>query len=1251
MKINRKKNRRVLFIIALSTIFLLYSLFLTISSQNFQASTENDKNYNLFNIENTLKSQDLTFNDDSFTYSGLGAPWNITHYLNTTKNGIEVSFVNNSYNDQSASVSLINGGEGYKLISKIYNLYDTRNWNNGTFHYGADDGTDLDDGDYNDTGSIVNQFQNWTFKDDDQGSNNDMSGNYFNDGSRDYLELRMNGRGSPNSYSYDQNDICWWETTFDVPRGKVINSYLTFQMNPIHLMNFPSWELAFWIDDEKIYSYDSLSLKEFNPWHKFTVPLTIWYNQSVFNDPVNSSDINFKMSWEYVPQSATYNGFTNGNYQQIYIDNVELWIKAEADPEEINLLLNSSEVESDGWGKGHIQYNALNGRWTGDYVYANFSSSDPVTLSNYTMELETDLQLYLIKNFPESNWKEDTSELGTNFELKNGENVNWLTYANIQFPDSYEETNLTLIFPEDVNITEVYTPTDTTRTNNILDNCDNSTPGLLNIPVRDVTSVYNGFFQIKGVSPNYCEDLKFYNNHTGGWVENSTVLSEDYLNVTAEITNNALVSSYLDQTQAILTIQFPNGTIWKSQHKDVKNNGYVYFDPIYIPSTPPEYEFGEYDVAVTWNNSFNSFDLNETGVIYNTFTVIHNAVLKPEDGNYDGYYNGAYYIEDVPDGIIKNIYIEFYDEVDSSAITEDFAEVYTKYSGIEYLPMVGAGGIYLLQYNTSQAGAGNTTITVYGNSSYHINTEFDITIEVEKETILTLEQDFFENVPYKQNFTLRFNYTEKYNESNGIDITSFSTTWEDGYYFLNELSQGSYELICNTSAYQANIIRNFTISVDADNYEKKIEVIRVMISELSSSITLYLNGNVTNANDKITIGLYSQINITVQYQDEYNNHISNATVYVTGGGFGRLDLDENETEERYTLILNATEIGQTIDSLSVYAKADNYNLQIIPFLIEITEEDSYWQLYLNNIDKSSDPALEFPIGTMLNISVNYTDQNGAHIENSNITLIGEGLSEDIPYNSSIDLNVLLMNTTEQLTIGVNLFTIIAEGTNYQTQAIDLRLILRRINVDITPISHNKTISITPRSSFTVSVALNNTDFGGFVKNATVTYSWAFGVGFLNDTNNDGIYNHTFGGIPQGTYQMRISGYAGDNYDIMTYEITISAITPEANILATYFTLYSNYLKAQQESESFRRSLIISIIAGVVAGAGLGGYLVLYRLYLRYPPAIRKLRKYRKSLKRKRAPDISTSSRKEIFRDTFKESFGKGYQPMGFKETK
>ena len=102
-------------------------------NQNFKVSNlyeENKINY----LSENLRIQDLTSDN---TYSGIGAPWNVTHWANRTDYDLDVSFTNNSYD--LVDIPLGNGWNGFKLNTTIKDLYDTRNWINGTFEYGTDD--------------------------------------------------------------------------------------------------------------------------------------------------------------------------------------------------------------------------------------------------------------------------------------------------------------------------------------------------------------------------------------------------------------------------------------------------------------------------------------------------------------------------------------------------------------------------------------------------------------------------------------------------------------------------------------------------------------------------------------------------------------------------------------------------------------------------------------------------------------------------------------------------------------------------------------------------------------------------------------------------------------------------------------------------------------------------------------------------------------------------------------------------------
>ncbi|MHA1257606.1 MAG: carboxypeptidase-like regulatory domain-containing protein, partial [Promethearchaeota archaeon] len=142
------------------------------------------------------------------------------------------------------------------------------------------------------------------------------------------------------------------------------------------------------------------------------------------------------------------------------------------------------------------------------------------------------------------------------------------------------------------------------------------------------------------------------------------------------------------------------------------------------------------------------------------------------------------------------------------------------------------------------------------------------------------------------------------------------------------------------------------------------------------------------------------------------------------------------------------------------------------------------------------------------------------------------------------------------------------------------------------------------------IILNNTNVlpsGELIKNATVTYKWAYGQGELIEDN--GFYEVDLVNIPSGTYTITITASAGDDYTFDTYEITltIGSVTPP----------------------DFSMLFIISA-GGIVV---LVGAFTLYEVRFKYPATVRKSRKIRKKIKkgRKTKPIKEIASREDLIK--------------------
>ena len=426
-------------------------------------------------------------------------------------------------------------------------------------------------------------------------------------------------------------------------------------------------------------------------------------------------------------------------------------------------------------------------------------------------------------------------------------------------------------------------------------------------------------------------------------------------------------------------------------------------------------------------------------------------------------------------------------------------------------------------------------------------------------------------------------------------------------------SFSNYSMLINTTDLNQGV--NFlTIIAQKDGYKPQSILLIIEIIQKETSLTLFLDGEDKTTNPSIDIIYGDILNITIKYTDIGTGaHISGATVELSGSGLLE-NLTENSVLKHYWVIINTTNLDIGVLFLTIFSQKTNFEPQTILVTIEIHERETGIEIYLNQIDKTLDRYIELPIGAYLNITIKYIDiLTDFLLKNATIQLLGEGFDLLFNENNILEQYSIIINT-DQLDIGVKFLTIYAQKPNYQSYSVVLRIVVRRINTEITISSGESTINIKPGESSSIKLVLNDLDFNQTIKNALVTYTWALGQGTLLDSNNDGIYETTLTNVPEGTYTITISVYAGDNYEFERYRITLNVIRPP------------------EESLLF----IILTIVSIAAALGIGGYFIAYQRVLKYPKSVRKIRKYKSTLKKKDAPNVEIHSRTELLKMHYQE---------------
>ncbi|KKN21569.1 hypothetical protein LCGC14_0924010 [marine sediment metagenome] len=399
-----------------------------------------------------------------------------------------------------------------------------------------------------------------------------------------------------------------------------------------------------------------------------------------------------------------------------------------------------------------------------------------------------------------------------------------------------------------------------------------------------------------------------------------------------------------------------------------------------------------------------------------------------------------------------------------------------------------------------------------------------------------------------------------------------------------------------------------TVQAQLINYKSQAIQFYVKVVERETEIQLYVNSVQTNESDVVKIELNQFLNVTLIYKDNLTKlSIPGAIVQLIGWG------NLSEINNQYNFTIDTNDLDQRITILTVRAQLTNYKSQSIRFYVEVFERSSKIQLFLNSEDKTIDPVFELPIRSNLNVTLRFSDNvSGFHIYNASVFLEGTSillnLTEDLSfmqYTFNIDTTIL--------NIGVNLMKITAYKPNFVIQDINLRITINKIGTEISTVSGDSYISINPGQIANLRIILNDTDFGGTIKGAIVTYTWAYGQGNLTDLNDDGIYEAVLENIPVGVYSITISASGVDDYNFGNYKITLSVnqpVTPSGQTWLVY--------------------LLITAIVGASGG------FAAYQLHFKYPPLIRKIRKLRKKIKKgRKSKPLFLSNRVETINNALK----------------
>ncbi|MFX0020859.1 MAG: hypothetical protein ACFE9S_00915 [Candidatus Hermodarchaeota archaeon] len=615
--------------------------------------------------------------------------------------------------------------------------------------------------------------------------------------------------GYPMDATYYENDFSEIYQNITIPRGSVIDGYISFDYYAESAMDSNENYIYCEINNQKIYSKGLGDIVEAgrNMWHHTgKIYLDLWSNTSkIFNDINNNNEFNISVGIKS-GASVTYSGFDERFQQIFWFDNISLVLTTlcNSTQSDINLTINGEGLINDSnWGISHKNFT---GSWETNPIYLSVQTDSP------SLEFNLDTVIY---GYHESTSRiGQTTQEGVSYQILPNGSVYWEFTHNFFMPSQYSNFEFEIIKPLNWKFISALDPT----FGSIL--FEGGDIGESYLRINKTFAIFPGWWTFRATSPNYINNSNTKMLKDGEWAEDS-FRTGDSTRIKTQINNSNEIPANLDLTGANLTVYFPNGTLWFQESKTPFLNGTVIFSDITF--TSENSVGGIYNYTIFWSNG------TAIGGVKSNFIVVHDSyltILKPDDAKLDNQTGGT-----VGDIIPLRVILR---DAENGQSIPDAIISYNWSGGTNYLTDA-ALGIYEGVLDTSALGGfGLYNIIIQSNKIGFIDSNLTLFINLGENTNLQrLESD--SKIVIHKNSTIRFFYYSEFDDEGISNAEVALNITNPVHYTIQDLSDGIYAIEFSTVFYNQTGVKRLVFEFTAIGYEPQIHIYQFEIIDPPSN--------------------------------------------------------------------------------------------------------------------------------------------------------------------------------------------------------------------------------------------------------------------------------------------------------------------------------------------------------------------------------------------------------------------------------
>lgn len=822
----------------------------------------------------------------------------------------------------------------------------------------------------------------------------------------------------------DIETFVFYENTFTelyqdniiVPRGKVLDAYLSFDYYVQFALDANNIIMYMKINGEKVYSKGLLDLNSEgkNTWHHTDkVPMYLWINQTnIFTSgDINDQTLNISIGIRNAGSSTLYSGYDDGNANLIWFDNVSLAIStiANSTQDGINLRINTIDlIEKSEWGKAGLN---LTDGWDTNPIILNFNTTSP--------SLSFNLNTILYGNHSTKSRIDQSINEGISYKILENGTIYWEFYHNFYMPSQYSDFEFIISKPKNWEFIYALDPTLQSRL------FENGALGDSDLKINKSEALFPGWWSFKATSPNYLDIVNTMMLKQGEWTHTSFDTGES-TRIKTQVNYSGEIPVNIESTEVNLTIFDPEGHQWHSEVKSPLSNGTVFFSEITLSALNTT--GGQFEYTLFWSNG------TALGGLKSSFIVNHQSqikLLKPDDAKIDLKTDG--FVGDIiPVRVILT-------DAENNLSISDAIVSYNWTGGTTHNFTEAAIGIYETILDTADLSSrGLYEILISSSKLGFLESNLTLEINLGEETNLQrLESEY--NIELHANSSIKFKFTDF--SGDGIDGATINISISNSsHYSIENLGNGIYNIDFSTLYIDNTGIYHLNFSFSATGYEPQYYVYQFQIIEQSVNLSVFINSVNIQENTLCDVTFFETINVSANAMSIIDKN------YISGGTFTWISESYEKNLTEYINYWYNSSIECLPEYFSsginfIYLKFEHPNYKTQTFGFEILIDRIEFDVDIVGYEDSN-PTIKAEIGGSLVLQIELLDrETNQLIENATVLYewkYGVGELEEIT-PGTYQLKVRLPENLQ----GNFIFNLIIskEGTVYKTTQSSFLLVI------------------------------------------------------------------------------------------------------------------------------------------------------------------------------------------------------------------